>query len=195
MKTNQQTYHLLRKLLMLMVATTIFQTSKAQDTPYHKTVAFKIVVHVKSDSGVTQGYREGYLRSISDTSVSISANPAFFRGYSTPNVGPSTINYNKISYITIWRKGGAGRGILIGALGGAALGAIGGLASGDDKSTANNGCLPCFSASDKAVGFGLVSGLVGGLVGGMVGAVAGHTTFNIESKKEKFDDFKWKLMH
>jgi hypothetical protein len=191
MKTNQHIHLLLRKLLMLIVSTLTLQVSRAQDTPYHKTVAFKIVVRNDSGNGVT----EGYLHSISDTSVSLSANPVFFKGYSTSNIGLSTINYNKISYITIWRPGGAGRGILIGAIGGAALGAIGGAASGDDKSSANNWCILCLSAGQKAVGFGIVSGLVGGLVGGMVGTVAGHLTFNIEGKKEKFDEFKWKLMH
>ena len=57
---------------------------------------------------------------------------------------------------------GAGIGLLVGAVGGAAIG----LASGDDEPG-----LMTLSATDKAIIAGIALGIVGGLFGGFLGAV------------------------
>jgi hypothetical protein len=190
MKTNQQKGLLLRKLLMLIVATMTFHISKAQDTPYRKTVAFKVRINTNADAPITKGY----LYSIYDTSVYISEKPVFFKGYTSDQQGLRKISYNDISKITLRRKGSTGRGMWIGALSGAGIGVIGGLASGDDRSNSNSWCIPCFSAGEKAAVFGILSGLAGFGVGTVVGSVA-KKTFIIKNDKEKFNEFKRKLVH
>lgn len=190
MKTYQQTHFLsMRKLLVLIVYTLIISMSKAQDTPYLKSAAYKVIVVTN-----TEGAIKGYLHSIYDTSVYISEKPVSFKGYVSNHAGLRTISYNDISSIRLRRKGSTGWGMLIGALTGAAVGAIAGLASGDDHPKTNTWCIPCFTAGEKAAALGLVSGMTGFGVGAVVGAIA-HKTFTINHNKEMFDEFKWKLMH
>jgi hypothetical protein len=203
MKTNQQKGLLLRKLLLLMVATIVFQILKAQDTVsvkpviplsqaqdslHLKQVTYKVAIKPSKDK-----WLKGYLSSLSDTSVYVSSRQVKFNRYTNTNAHLGSISYNNISTITIRRKGGTGRGMLIGVITGVVTGVIVGLASGDDKRDRNGWCLMCYTAGEKAGAFGAVSGLIGTLVGGIIGSA--DKTFIIKNNKEKFDDFKWKLMH
>jgi hypothetical protein len=202
MKTNQQKGLLLRKLLMLIVATIIFQILKAQDTVSVKpliqvsqaqdSLHFKKVTYKVSIKPSNDKWLKGYLSSLSDTSVYVSSPRVKFNGYTNTNAHLGSISYKDISTIKIRRKGGTGRGMLVGAIIGAVVGAIGGSASGDDQRR-GFGCFTCGTARQKAEGFGIGLGLLGALVGGIIGSA--DKTFIIKNNKEKFDDFKWKLMH
>ena len=180
-----------RKLLLVMVSTLFIQISRGQDSLNFKHGIYKVIVGTSSDNQISVGY----LSSISDTSVYLSPAAVSFKGYADNNAGPKAYRYNDISEVRLRRTGSTARGILIGAVAGAITGAIVGFTSGDDYNKNRNcWCIFCLSAGEKAAlaGFGL--GLTGSLIGGIVGAVA-HKTFIINSKKEKFDELKWSLMH
>ncbi len=188
MKTNRQTCRSpIKKLLILMVSMLIIQVTQAQDTPYLKSATYKVVVVTNAEGAI-----KGYLHSIYDTSVYLSKESVSFRGYVSNHAGLRKISYNDISEITLRRKGSTGWGILIGALTGAAVGTIAGFASGDDQPDPHN--IFVFTAGEKAVGLGLLLGVTGLGVGAVVGAIT-NQNFIINNNKEKFDDFKWKLMH
>jgi hypothetical protein len=126
----------------------------------------------------------GYLNSISDTSVYVSPIPVAFNSYLADKSASGSISYNQIYKLKIRRKGNAGRGIIIGALAGAATGAMIGYASAGDGSW--------FKGSELAKTGGVVLGLTGALIGAIIGSA--YKTFIVKNNKEKFDEFKRQLV-
>jgi hypothetical protein len=51
----------------------------------------------------------------------------------------------------------------------------------------------CLTAGQKAEVNALAFGGLGAVIGGVIGKLV-HRTFIIQNNKEKFDEFKWKLM-
>jgi hypothetical protein len=181
-----------RKIFLLLVSVLFIQMSKGQDSLAFRHATYKVIVGTPSDRRISVGY----LSSISDTSVYISSLPVKFNGYAHPNANVPGISYNQIDDVRLRRTGSTGRGILIGVVAGALTGAIIGYASGDDTYDGNSilGCIFCFTAGEKAAAAGVGLGVAGGLIGGIVGALT-HKTFIIKSKKEKFDELRWHLIH
>jgi hypothetical protein len=179
----------MRNLLLLLVTTLIVQIVSGQDTLHFKRVPYKITINT-----VGHEHLQGYLQSVGDSTVYIAPIPLPFNGYGNNNVSTRAFKYEQISQVSLRRAGSTGRGILIGIISGAATGAAVGLISGDDRRKGAGWCIMCFSAGEKAAGLGVLFGFTGGLIGGIVGGAA-HKTFVVKSKKEKFDEFKWSLIH
>jgi hypothetical protein len=181
----------MKKSLLLVVSILFIQLLTAQDSLQFKHGTYKVTINTSSDNMGVQGY----LQSLSDTSVYISSLPVKFNGYANPNSKLSSISYKEINDVRLRRKGSTARGFLIGAIAGAALGAILGYASGDDvQKNPNSWCIPCFTAGQKAQLIGISLGAIGAGIGGLVGKSA-HKTFTIKNNKESFDTLKWSLMH
>lgn len=110
-----------------------------------------------------------------------------FTLYQQPNKYPA-FNYDDIDMITLRKKGRIGKGILIGAITGAASGTILGLIA----ASGSEGGFFEISAGEGA-GMGFFGGAItGGIIGAIVGAVA-KKTFTIHGKQEKFAKMKNKL--
>jgi hypothetical protein len=176
--------------LFFILSTLFFQVLLAQDSLHFKTGPYKIELYTAHDRLI-----DGYLNSINDTSIEITSKQVFFQGYVSDGSPKKAISYPDISWVSLKRKGGVGRGMLLGVLGGAAIGAIVGAASGDDTDSPGHWCIPCLSAGEKAATGGVLLGIAGGLVGGMVGSLLAQQTFRIKGKKEKFDEMRWALVH
>ena len=134
------------------------------------------------------GLTTGYLYSLSDTALLLSSEKRLPRMYDTStNRGIRNFGYRDLEYVTISRHGRTGRSILIGFAIGATTGALAGFASGDDPP----GWF-ALTAGEKAFGVGLLGAGVGAITGLIIG-VAGHRTFIINGKKEKFTRMSQKL--
>jgi len=105
---------------------------------------------------------------------------------------------HEINEVKLRRKGGIGRGVLIGFVSGFATGALIGLVSGNDPPCAHpprnsgfGGALGyafCegfrMTAAEKAIGGGISLGLLGGIVGAVVGSL--KIKIPINGSQEKF---------
>jgi hypothetical protein len=135
-----------RKILLLLVSVLFIQVSKGQEPLAFTRATYKAIVGTTADRRISVGY----LSSISDTSVYISALPVKFNGYARPNTNLSAISYNQIYDLRLRRKGSTTKGLLIGAFAGAAVGAIIGYAGGDDFKKHENGwCFFCLTAGQR----------------------------------------------
>ncbi len=188
----------------------LFTTLNAQDTLPPKPRFYKAVVFTDAKHSSS-----GYLASISDSSLSVSPTRTSLTAYEINENDYFKVPYNSISKVRLKRKGAVGRGVLIGGLIGFSAGAISGLAAGDDP--------PCRrpvrnpydiyginlffdqmdnafceglrrTASQKALGRGILGAFGGALVGSLVGALA-HKTFIIGRDKQKLHEMKSKLLH
>ncbi len=126
---------------------------------------------------------DGYLYAISDTALLLSAERRRPNIHDTvAHEGMRSFAYQDLKFVTIHKRGGTGRAVLIGCLVGAITGAVSGYASGDDPSNQ----FFSFTATDKARILGAFGGFVGAVTGLIVG-VAAHRSFVINGKKERFD--------
>jgi hypothetical protein len=181
----------MKEWLIILVSTLFVQKSGAQDSLHFKRSTYEVIVGTSSDNRISIGY----LSSISDTSVYISSLPVKFNGYVNPNSNVRGISYNQIYDVRLRRKGSTAKGLLIGAIAGAAVGVIIGYAGGNDfEKYPNSWCLFCLTAGQKAEVGGFVFGSIGASIGGLIGRRA-HKTFKVENNKEGFNEFKWSLMH
>ena len=151
---------------------------QAQDTPtYHP--------HFLNARVLSSGGRisDGYVYALSDTALLLSRSKRFPDLYDTAaHEGIQNFSYHDLRYVTVHKSGGTARSVLLGLCIGAATGAIIGYVSGDDPTDQ----WFALTASQKAFAVGTFGGIVGALTGLIVG-VAGHRTFVIKGKKEKFD--------
>jgi hypothetical protein len=140
-------------------------------------------------------FQKGFLTEIRDTTLVLSLKPY---PLGTKNLEENSIQQYSIpdiSYIKLQRRASVGRGLLIGAIGGAFIGVVSGFISGDDKIyTAQEdpwgiGNAFRLTASEKALGLGILGAFGGGITGGIIGAIA-HKKFIIAGKKENFDTMK-----
>lgn len=165
-----------QKLLLLLLVTAITRDATAQDSTANTPGFLRA-------RAMTKGGRltEAWLYSVTDTTLLLSWEKRLPRITDTVRgIGLQRFGYDDLEYVTFFRRGGTGRSILIGFAIGAATGAIAGFASGDDP--------PGFfalTAGEKALAVGLLGGAVGTITGLIIG-VAGHRTFIINGKRDRF---------
>jgi hypothetical protein len=176
------------KQISFLIATILLVSSTyAQEDRRPKRMTLKLTV---TDSIQRVDY--GYLASLADSGIVMLKSPVVF-DHTIANPNSNIISYQNISQVTIKRKGGVGRGILIGGLSGLALGGIIGYIS--YKPTNCEGAIICFDfgpGADAAAGASL--GIVAGAaIGGIIGALA-KKTWTIGGKKARFDNMKLSVM-
>jgi hypothetical protein len=169
-------------LLLLLTAAAV--GSQAQDTSTYP--PHQMAVRILTAHG---GISEGYVYAVSDSALMLSWQRRRATLYdTTAQTGIKSFGYKDLQYVTIHKRGGTGRSVLVGFLIGAVTGAIAGLASGDDPKDQ----LISLTASEKALGVGIFGGTVGAVTG-LICGLAAHRTFVINGKKEKFDHMSRKL--
>jgi hypothetical protein len=132
---------------------------------------------------------EGYLYDIRDSSLLLSWEKHLPRFHDTTRSGGlRSFAYRDIDVVSTYRRKTLWSSMGIGFAVGAAAGAIAGFASGDDP----NDQWFALTAGEKAIGVGALGGIAGTITGLIIG-VAGHKTFYIHGKKEKFDRMSKKL--
>lgn len=165
--------------LILLVSIDTF----AQNNPRY--TRKKFIVSVLDSASVRH---DGYLQTVTDSSLVMLNTPVIYDAGLSSN--GDSYSFKTISSVSIKRKSAVGRGILIGAIGGAALGAIIGAAT--YKST------PCppdgFFCLDFGAGFSALLGagagtFSGAMLGAMLGAVS-KKTFIIGGRREDFKKFQ-----
>jgi outer membrane lipoprotein SlyB len=174
---------MMKQVLILVGLSLLVVNSFSQEGRTPKRITLKVSV---SDSIRRVDF--GYLAAMADSGIVMLKSPVVF----DPNIASSSekiIPYQNISEVKITRKGGVGRGILIGAFGGAVLGGIIGYIS--YKKPNCEGALFCwdFGPGTDAVAGATVGTLAGSMIGGIVGALA-KKTFIIGGNKEKFHQMK-----
>ena len=168
-------------LSALLMAFTIFLN--AQDSTSLKEVIFNATV-----TDLHHHRAAGYLYEISDSSVFLSVNKKPLRFSDVESGDSKTFNFSNLEKLQLYRKGGVGRGAIIGALTGSlfmglAAAASSGSASGTD-----------FVSPGSIIAGGFLIGAIGGaLVGSAIGALS-HKTFFIHGKKERFDKMRRKMI-
>ena len=152
---------------------------KAQDTTKKiRNIVFKTTVYNMDEKMIAKGY----LVQVNDSNLAISVAPLPYGA--SPNSSLEKFNYRDIKYVEYKRKGGIGRGILIGSITGVFLGAIMGLVEGDTKPVDNNwgrNIVISFgpvSTGEKVATYGFGLGLLGAVTGAIIGAIS-----NVASKK------------
>lgn len=136
--------------------------------------------------------QKGYLSHLNDSTFYISDVPVLFGSPDQRN--KNRFSYPVIAQVSLRPKGSVGRGILFGALGGAAIGALIGLVTYQEPDC-ELGSWVCidFGPGFSALGGGIIGTFGGGLIGGIAGASA-KKTFSIGGKKEKFDAMKMSVL-
>jgi hypothetical protein len=95
------------------------------------------------------------------------------------NATKVNVRLDEIHSLRSEKKSAFLKGIGIGILAGAASGALGGFLSGDDEPSGPWDIF-CFTAGEKALGFGVSLGAIGGVIGGGIGILKGiDKTINI----------------
>lgn len=122
---------------------------------------------------------DGYIKNITDSLLYYTTQKCMLG--SAISLGDPAISYADIQSIRLKRKGGAGRGALIGCGIGFASGFIVGLAHGDDP----KGSWFSMSASEKGIALGLLGAAGGTMIGLVVGALSSNR-FDIRSQKANF---------
>jgi hypothetical protein len=139
----------------------------------------------------------GYLAAISDSSVYIAPNAVYFNPNqaSFANINTVKMNYSNILQVEVKRKGGAGRGILKGSIGGFLAGAIiSAISYQEPKNDVERFVSALFLVNRTTTA--VAGGMLGALGGSVAGALAGATAkkiFVIGGNKQKFDEMKAKL--
>lgn len=169
-------------VLFLCVVAVISGVSRAQGPPDSPSInrARPIASRIWTIQG--NGVK-GYLYDIRDSSLLLSWEKHLprFADTSLPREVRS-FGYRELKVVSMGRKGSVLRSVAWGFLIGPAGGVAAGFISGDDPRE----YLIAFTAAEKAVGFGTIFGTLGAITGLIIG-VAGHHTFYIHGRKEKFD--------
>ena len=129
----------------------------------------------------------GYLESLNETSLRLASTPLQY-GTST---GGKLLIYNTINNLSIHRKGQAGRGALIGAVGGIVLGGLIGAIT-YSKPEQGPGVFLNFG-----VGLNIAAGsIVGFLLGLPIGILSGSSVnkYNIDKNKQAFENMRSQLI-
>lgn len=172
-----------RALFMLMVVLSVgCYVSSAQHLATPKNPKpFRAIVWANNQ------LRNGFLKSINDTSLQLSQKRIPFAANNTLNVPGTTYHYADIEQMKVWKYGKVSRGIGLGAFIGIGIGAIIGLAS--YKKPEPNPYLNL----DFGPGFSALAGaFVGVLPGAIIGGLAGtkKLRFNINRNKSHFNDMR-----
>jgi hypothetical protein len=174
----------MKHLLFLFFVTAAVAGAQAQDTTIYP--PRYMAARIMTPHGAI---REGYLYAVSDSALMLSLERRLPNFHDTAaHSGIRSFGYRDLQYVTVHRRGGIGRSVLIGLAIGAATGAIAGFASGDDPKDQ----IFALTAGEKGLAVGIFGGTVGAITGLIIG-VAAHRTFVINGKKEKFDDMSRKL--
>ena len=139
---------------------------------------------------VDRQIRNGYLYAVADSSLLLSPEKRL-HGLtdSLPPAGIQSFGYREMSNVEIYHKGKMWRAPLVGLGIGATVGALAGLLSGDDP----QGQWFALSATDKAIGVGILGGATGLIVGFCLG-VASHRTFYIGGNRKKYERMRRKTL-
>jgi hypothetical protein len=150
-------------ILIMMLATSIL---KAQ----HDTLGSS---KYKCKIGLTDTKKElqGEIYKTDDTTITIKKSMYGEQGYNRTESALMPIPVKRIDYISIYKKGSAEKGLIIGGMAGAIIGGLIGYASGDDEPTPGQLELFLLTAGEKA-GMGAVIGFI---PGALIGLAAGSS--------------------
>lgn len=134
--------------------------------------------------------RNGYLYALSDSSLLLAAGRRPPAATDSPTAAHiKSYGYRDMNNVVVYYRGSFWRMPLKGLLVGAVIGAVAGFASGDDPQE----YWIRFSATDKAIGGGLLGGATGLLVGFCIGALS-HKTFYIGGNRKKYERMRQKTL-
>ena len=174
-------YILFFSLLFVLTST----ISAQADLP-PKQIIFRTRLYLKAD-----GYRIGYLRYITDSSIFISKNKLPLIVNEPSGEQGLTIAYSNLSRLQLRREGTMVTGAIIGAVAGGATGAFVAYLNTPESAPFQFGT-PVYNRHDH-YGIGvLAGGLSGAIVGGLIGTLI-YRTFNIDGKRKRVTDLKSKL--
>jgi hypothetical protein len=150
-----------------------------QITQVNKNKYYKTWVTLKDNSSKIKGY----LSEVGDSMIIIS---------NFSNNERQVILLKNVKAIKFRKNGTIGRGILLGALTGAAIGVVTGFAAGDDKDCGFLTNL-CFTAKQKARGRGILFTIPGALLGGIAATSKINIPINGNTKNRKKELLKYKF--
>ncbi len=171
----------------ILFTSTIFHATAQDSIREMKKIGFRTTLFT------TGKISRGFIQHIGDSLVTISPKAVRFNpGVMAETANTFAVPYHTINKMTVARKGGTGRGAMIGSISGILVGVITGFISGDDKLVPpeeNFLGLPNmfkYTAGEKAVFGGAVGFISGGIIGGIIGSIS--KKFFIKGNKKNFDD-------